>query len=154
MPRMENTRPAGTMMENSWTSWSASRRHACNNAREINQSEYIDIANFFLGSTRKIVPFFFFFFDKSVYLVTRFVTTHLSSTYTYISPYLPANHEASREANWIRWKGKLLLSTGEKREEERDKFILPLRRVNFFRRRRRIANVIKIRPAAETKAAS
>lgn len=68
MPRMENMRPAGTMMENSWTSWSASRRHACNNAREINQSEYIDIANFFLGSTRKIVPFFFFSSSIKVYI--------------------------------------------------------------------------------------
>lgn len=117
MPRMENTRPAGTMMENSWTSWSASRRHACNNAREINQSEYIDIfvqANSFLGSFDRHEKSFFFFFDKSVHPVTRFVTTHLSSTYTYIS--IPSispriTRQVGREANWIRRKGKLL-STG------------------------------------------
>lgn len=54
------------------------------------------------------------FFFSSIKVYTRFVTTHLSSTYTYIS--IPSispriTRQVGREANWIRRKGKLL-STG------------------------------------------
>lgn len=153
---MENTRAAGTTMENSWTSWSASRhgmrvitreklirliyRYSC-------EGIFFETGNFWRAIVESSV---YFFPSIKVYISFACSLSSMSIIQLHLCRVTRESaRQLARQANWIGWWRGKLLSTGEKRKEEREKFILPLWRVNFSRSTSH--RVIKIRPASRNK---
>lgn len=91
-PRMGNTRPAGTTMENSWTSWGASRH----GMRVITREKLIRLIYRYSSEF-----FFFFSFDKSI---SRYITFRSRRCPLHIHLY-PVNPRATRRGRLARQIG-------------------------------------------------
>lgn len=89
---MENTRPAGTTMENSWTSWGASRH----GMRVITREKLIRLIYRYSSEF-----FFFFSFDKSI---SRYITFRSRRCPLHIHLY-PVNPRATRRGRLARQIG-------------------------------------------------